>query len=125
MKSPITTLYYGNPPPFERKPPKPSEGDRLYGEVKARREALAATLTPDQHALLDAYDTALDTQGPRGSGSGSPRASAWGCGWGRSALESKRKSPEGLLLIGQGDRAWADPSDPECSPPKLRSSGPA
>lgn len=63
MKSPITTLYYGNPPPFERKPPKPSEGDRLYGEVKARREALAATLTPDQRALLDAYDTALDTLG--------------------------------------------------------------
>lgn len=63
MKSPITTLYYGNPPPFERKPPKPSEGDRLYGEVKARREALAATLTPDQRALLEAYDTALDTLG--------------------------------------------------------------
>lgn len=63
MKSPITTLYYGNPPPFERKPPKPSEGDRLYGEVKARREALAATLTLDQRALLDAYDTALDTLG--------------------------------------------------------------
>lgn len=63
MKSPITTLYYGNPPPFERKPPKPSEGDRLYGEVKARREALAATLTPDQRALLEAFDTALDTLG--------------------------------------------------------------
>ena len=63
MKSPITTLYYGNPPPFERKPPKPSEGNRLYGEVKARREALAATLTLDQRALLDAYDTALDTLG--------------------------------------------------------------
>ena len=45
MKSPITTLYYGNPPPFERKPPKPSEGDRLYGEAKAKREALTATLT--------------------------------------------------------------------------------
>lgn len=63
MKSPITTLYYGNPPPFERKPPEPSEGDRLYGEVKARREALTATLTPDQRALLEAYDTALDTLG--------------------------------------------------------------
>lgn len=63
MKSPITTLYYGDPPPFERELPKPSEGDRLYGEVKARREALAATLTPDQRALLEAYDTALDTLG--------------------------------------------------------------
>ena len=63
MKSPITTLYYGNLPPFEREPPKPSEGDRLYGVVKARREALAATLTPDQRALLEAYDTALDTLG--------------------------------------------------------------
>lgn len=63
MKSPITALYYGNPPPYERKPPEPSEGDRLYGEVKARREALAATLTLDQRALLDAYDTALDTLG--------------------------------------------------------------
>lgn len=63
MKSPITALYYGNPPPYERKPPEPSEGDRLYGEVKARRETLAATLTLDQRALLDAYDTALDTLG--------------------------------------------------------------
>lgn len=61
MKSPITALYYGNPPPYERKPPEPSEGDRLYGEIKARREALAATLTPDQRTLLEAYDTALDT----------------------------------------------------------------
>ena len=63
MKSPITTLYYGNPPPFERKPPKPSEGDRLYGEAKAKRDALAATLTPEQRALLESYDTALDTLG--------------------------------------------------------------
>ena len=63
MKSPITALYYGNPPPYERKPPEPSEGDRLYGEVKARRETLAATLTLDQRALLDAYDTSLDTLG--------------------------------------------------------------
>ena len=61
MKSPITTLYYGNPPPFERKPPKPSEGDRLYGEVRRKREALAAVLTPDQLTLLEDYDTALDT----------------------------------------------------------------
>ena len=61
MKSPITTLYYGNPPPFERKPPKPSEGDLLYGEAKAKREALTATLTPEQRVLLESYDTALDT----------------------------------------------------------------
>ena len=63
MKSPITTHYYGNPPPFERKPPKPSEGDRLYGEAKAKRDALAATLTPEQRVLLETYDTALDTLG--------------------------------------------------------------
>ena len=61
MKSPITTLYYGNPPPYERKPPEPSEADRLYGEVRRKREALAAVLTPDQRTLLEDYDTALDT----------------------------------------------------------------
>ena len=61
MKSPITALYYGNPPPYERKPPQPSEGERLYGEVKSKREALAASLTPEQRALLEAYDAALDT----------------------------------------------------------------
>ncbi len=63
MKSPITALYYGNPPPYEYKPPEPSEGDRLYGEVRRKREALAAVLTPDQLTLLEAYDTALDTMG--------------------------------------------------------------
>ena len=59
MKSTITTLYYGNPPPFERRPPvPPTETPR--GRVKATREALAATLSPEQAALLEAYDTALD-----------------------------------------------------------------
>ncbi len=61
MKSSITALYYGNPPPYERKPPRPSEGDRLYGEVGRKREALTATPTPDQIRLLESYDTALDT----------------------------------------------------------------
>ena len=63
MKSPITALYYGNPPPYERKPPEPSEADRLYGEVRRKREAPAAVLTPDQLTLLEDYDTALDTLG--------------------------------------------------------------
>ena len=59
MKSTITTLYYGNPPPFERKPPvPPTETPR--GRVKATREALAATLSPEQAALLEAYDEAAD-----------------------------------------------------------------
>ncbi len=61
MKSTIAALYYGNPPPFERKPPEPSEVDRLYGEVKSKREALIAVMPPEQRALLEAYDTALDT----------------------------------------------------------------
>jgi hypothetical protein len=63
MKSPVTALYYGNPPPYERKPSEPSEADRLYGEVRRKREALAAVLTPDQLTLLEDYDTALDTLG--------------------------------------------------------------
>ena len=59
MKSTITTLYYGNPPPFERKPPVPlTETPR--GRVKATREALAATLSPEQAALLEVYDEATD-----------------------------------------------------------------
>ena len=59
MKSTVTALYYGNPPPSERKPPVPTAETPL-GQVKAAREALAATLTPAQKALLEAYDTAQD-----------------------------------------------------------------
>jgi hypothetical protein len=59
MKSTVTALYYGNPPPCERKPPVPAAETPL-GQVKAAREALAATLTPAQKALLEAYDTAQD-----------------------------------------------------------------
>lgn len=59
MKSTVTALYYGNPPPCERKPPVPTSETPL-GQVKAAREALAATLTPAQKALLEAYDTAQD-----------------------------------------------------------------
>lgn len=59
MKSTVTALYYGNPPPCERKPPVPTAETPL-GQVKAAREALAATLTPAQKALLEAYDTAQD-----------------------------------------------------------------
>ena len=59
MKSTITTLYYGNPPPFERKPPIPV-AETPRGKVKTVREALLATLTSEQAALLEAYDTALD-----------------------------------------------------------------
>lgn len=59
MKSTVTALYYGNPPPCERKPPVPAAETSL-GQVKAAREALAATLTPAQKALLEAYDTAQD-----------------------------------------------------------------
>lgn len=33
----------------------------MYGEVRRKREALAAVLTPDQLTLLEDYDTALDT----------------------------------------------------------------
>ena len=59
MKSTITTLYYGHRPPFERKPPvHPCE--TTAGRVKAVREALVATFTPEQVALLEAYDTAQD-----------------------------------------------------------------
>ena len=64
-KSTITTLYYGNPPPFERRPPvPPTETPR--GRVKATREALAATLSPEQVALLEAYDTALSAMAEEG-----------------------------------------------------------
>lgn len=59
MKSTVTALYYGNPPPCERKPPVPTAETPL-GQVKAAREALAATLTPAQKALLETYDTAQD-----------------------------------------------------------------
>ena len=59
MKSTITTLYYGNPPPFERKPPIPV-AETPRGRVKTVREALLATLTSEQAALLEAYDTAMD-----------------------------------------------------------------
>ena len=59
MKSTVTALYYGNPPPCERKPPVPTAETPL-GQVKAAREALAATLTPAQKALLEAYNTAQD-----------------------------------------------------------------
>ena len=59
MKSTITALYYGNPPPFERKLPLPASETRR-GKVNAAREALAATLTPAQKVLLEAYDTAAD-----------------------------------------------------------------
>ena len=59
MKSTVTALYSGNPPPCERKPPVPTAETPL-GQVKAAREALAATLTPAQKALLEAYDTAQD-----------------------------------------------------------------
>lgn len=59
MKSTVTALYYGNPPLCERKPPVPAAETPL-GQAKAAREALAATLTPAQMALLEAYDTAQD-----------------------------------------------------------------
>ena len=59
MKATITSIYYGNPPPFERKPPIPV-AETPRGRVKTAREALLATLTPEQAALLEAYDTALD-----------------------------------------------------------------
>jgi hypothetical protein len=60
MNSTITALYYGNPPPYEKAPAEPSISEKLYGKVKARREALAADLPPEQKAFLDAYDNALD-----------------------------------------------------------------
>ncbi|MBP3667688.1 MAG: hypothetical protein J6K29_11650 [Clostridia bacterium] len=60
MKSTITAHYYGNPPPYERKPPQPAEGDRLYEKVKRKREVLMAAMPTEQRALLEAYDTALD-----------------------------------------------------------------
>ena len=55
----ITSIYYGNPPPFERKPPIPV-AETPRGRVKTVREALLATLTSEQAALLEAYDTAMD-----------------------------------------------------------------
>ena len=65
MKSTITALYYGNPTPFERTPPRPASETRR-GRVNAAREALAATLTPEQKALLEAYDTAMDALSEEG-----------------------------------------------------------
>lgn len=63
--SAITTLYYGHRPPFERKPPVyPCE--TTAGRVKAVREALVATFTPEQVALLEAYDTALSAMAEEG-----------------------------------------------------------
>ena len=65
MKSTIAALYYGNPPPVERTPPTPAS-ETSRGKVSAAREALAATLTPAQKALLEAYDTAMDALSEEG-----------------------------------------------------------
>ena len=85
----ITSIYYGNPPPFERKPPIPV-AETPRGRVKTAREALLATLTSEQAALLEAYDTAMDIWAEEGRGIALPRAFAWAYGWVRSALGKNR-----------------------------------
>ncbi len=96
MKSSITALYYGNPPPYERKPPRPSEGDRLYGEVRRQREALTAALTPDQIRLLESYDTALDTLAEERERERFAEGFRLGVRLGQSALPRRRGSSRGV-----------------------------
>ena len=84
----ITSIYYGNPPPFERKPPIPV-AETPRGRVKTVREALLATLTSEQGGSAGGLRYRYGHMG-RGGGEGSlcrglSLGRTVGCGvlWGR------------------------------------------